>query len=219
MHRDSPPSKNKQQQIVMSDVLMFIGSFPLLLVSPPLSHRTHPYLQVRSHGELLESSRVGQALGDDLAGEVVHDFDEKLGHGCTSSPWLSGASPTLYSLVLLALCCVSCLKRGAVCWCGSQRCRDYWEVTQKVNQFWIGAPYVLLRAPRCQKTKDCVLQNQSDITVVPGTNVERVAGKGIVFDCIRRCPNPDGLHAKGLGKQVGIWLRAGGKKKSSRPRF
>ncbi|CAN0217938.1 unnamed protein product, partial [Ectocarpus sp. 6 AP-2014] len=64
-----------------------------------------------------------------------------------------------------------------------------------------------------------VLRNQSDITVVPGANVERVAGKGIVFDCVRRCPNPDGLHAKGLGKQVGIWLRARGKKKSIHPRF
>ncbi|CAM9728964.1 unnamed protein product, partial [Ectocarpus fasciculatus] len=46
-------------------------------------------------------------------------------------------------------------------------------------------------------------RQQSDTTVLPGANVERVAGKGIVFDCTRRRPNPDGLHAKGLGKQVG----------------
>lgn len=62
--------------------------------------------------------------------------------------------------------------------------------------------------------------NQSDTTVVPGANVERVAGKGIFFDCTRRCPNPDGLHAKGLGKQVGtLCARPREEEKSIHPRF
>ena len=38
------------------------------------------HLEVCFHCELLERSRVCQALRDDLAGEVIHDFDQKLSH-------------------------------------------------------------------------------------------------------------------------------------------
>lgn len=37
-------------------------------------------LLVRPYRELLKRARVGQALGDDLAGEVIDQTNHKLGH-------------------------------------------------------------------------------------------------------------------------------------------
>lgn len=43
------------------------------------------HLEVCPHRELLERPRVGQSLRDDLAGEMVDNTDEKLGHPGGSS--------------------------------------------------------------------------------------------------------------------------------------
>lgn len=45
----------------------------------------YPHLLVRPYRKLLKRPRVGQALGDDLAGEVVNQTDDKLGHGFVSA--------------------------------------------------------------------------------------------------------------------------------------
>lgn len=71
---------------------------PLSLVS--LVRPTH--LEVCLHRELLERSRVRQALRDDLAGEVIYEFDQKLSHPT--------ASPLLYS-------CSLSLSLSGMAWC------------------------------------------------------------------------------------------------------
>lgn len=57
---------------------------PPLSLSPSVSRPAH--LEVRLHRELLERSRVRQALRDDLAGEVINDFDQELSHNIASPP-------------------------------------------------------------------------------------------------------------------------------------